>query len=278
LVSVDQRLAGIIESLESVGVTCLVMGGHAARYYGIQRTTIDFDLHLAPSAWVTLSSSLNAAGLTVRGSVIEGNSWRPNSFRRFQIGTLLDGREEWLEFWRENHLLGPFEVLFERREMGSYGGRRLPFLSLTDLIRSKETERASDWQDVDLLEEILDNRNLAAVMAQRLPVTTALADLRTRFGLERAVQDEMLAEKATVSASIAHARSPITQALLIPFAPESELAPVTPSIEPVVLARLRTETPGSTLHLALVETVRRQYRSWAQAKDRADKEREARKK
>jgi hypothetical protein len=43
-------------------------------------------------------------------------------------------------------------------------------------------------------------------------------------------------------------------------------------IEPVVLNRLRGETPGSTLHLTLVEVVRRQYKLAAQAADKADKE------
>ena len=33
---------------------------------------------------------------------------RADAFRRFQIGTLASGREEWLEFWKENHLLPPF--------------------------------------------------------------------------------------------------------------------------------------------------------------------------
>jgi hypothetical protein len=268
LVSADLRLAGIIESLESVGVSCLVMGGHAARYYGVQRTTVDFDLHLAPSAWDTLELSLGLAGLSFRGRVIEGNSWRPDSFRRFQIGTLFDGREEWLEFWRENHLLPPFEDVFARRELGFYGGRQLPFLSLTDLIRSKETERASDWQDIDLLEEVQDQRNLAAAADQRLPVATALAELRTRIGLERAVQDDLLVDRAPVSAAISQTRSAITQALLLPFDPAAILPPVIPAIEPVVLARLRSERSGSSLHLALVEAVRRQYRHWAQARDR----------
>ena len=45
----------------------------------------------------------------------EGTTWRPTEFRRFVVGTLPDGREERLEFWRHNHLLGPFEELWARR-------------------------------------------------------------------------------------------------------------------------------------------------------------------
>jgi len=48
--------------------------------------------------------------------------------------------------------------LFSRREIGAHGGQQLPFLSLPDLIRSKETERAKDWDDVFYLEEFLDAR------------------------------------------------------------------------------------------------------------------------
>ena len=73
--------------------------------------------------------------------MLEGPSWRPNSFRRFLIGRLSDGREEWPEFWCENHLLPSFSEAHARREQGLYGGRLLSFLALPDLIKSKETER-----------------------------------------------------------------------------------------------------------------------------------------
>lgn len=49
----DERLAGIVTTLESVGLTCLVMGGHAVRSYSLQRNSIDFDLYLV------LHSSVN---------------------------------------------------------------------------------------------------------------------------------------------------------------------------------------------------------------------------
>lgn len=85
----------------------------------------------------------------------EGVSWRPDSFRRFVLGRLPDGREERLEFWRRNHLLAPFDELHARRTEGAYGGETIAFIGLDDLIRSKETEREDDWRDVSLLEELL---------------------------------------------------------------------------------------------------------------------------
>src|SRR5207302_1667333 len=122
-----------------------------------------FDLHLAPDRWDDLPVLLGRTDLFAGGPVVEGASWRPQAFRRFPIGRLPDGREEWLECWRQNHLLAPFADLWARCERGPYGGRSLPFLSLPDLIRSKETERTTDWQDVAVLEEFLDARHLAQV-------------------------------------------------------------------------------------------------------------------
>ena len=101
----ETRLAQIVTALEGVGLRCLVMGGHAVRFYGLQRNTVDFDLHLAPDYWDELQERLNRTPLFASQPPLEGPSWRPRAFRRFQIGRLADGREEWLEFWRENHLL-----------------------------------------------------------------------------------------------------------------------------------------------------------------------------
>src|SRR5207245_606079 len=141
------RLAEIVTALEGVGLTVLVMGGHAVRYYGLDRNTIDYDLHLSPADWDGLLSRLNKTSLAAGQPLTPGPSWRPDAFQRFLLGRLPDGRDEWLEFWRNNHLLPPFADLYGRREPGTYGGRLLSFLSLPDLIRSKETERESDWQD-----------------------------------------------------------------------------------------------------------------------------------
>ena len=267
------RLAEIVAALEAVRLNCLVMGGHAVRFYGVDRNTADFGLHLSPDRWDDLPHALGRMSLFAGKPVIEGPSWRPNAFRRFQIGRLADGREEWLEFWRENHLLAPFPELFSRREQGAYGGRTLPFLSLPDLIRSKETERETDWQDIGFLEEFLDARRLAQASAGQDALVAALSQVRSRGGFETLLRQGYLADRALVRQAVTAARLSIAQAYLLPCVPDvQDLPGVTDPIEPVVLNRLRKEAPGSGLHLVLVEAVRRRYKLAAQVADKANKE------
>src|SRR5262249_12652692 len=153
--------------------------------YGIDRRTIDFDFQVAINRgqWPELAHQLAASGRLAL--CVEGPSWRPEDFRRFVIGTLPDGREERIEFWRANHLLPAFEDAWSRREERLYGGRKIAVLGLEDLIRSKETEREDDWTDIRVLEEIADERRLTRAR-DRQSIVGALAGLRSRRGFERA--------------------------------------------------------------------------------------------
>lgn len=155
----DEKLARIVRLLKEAGVDALVMGGHAVRYYGIDRNTSDFDMVASATSPADLLAKLPASPLLA--ALKEVPAWRSDDFARFEIGVLPDGRQELLEFWIRNHLLSDFATLKERAEIGQYGGDNVAFLSLDDLIRSKETERESDWQDIGLLEEIRDARLLA---------------------------------------------------------------------------------------------------------------------
>ena len=207
----ESRLAEIVSALEGAGIPCLVMGGHAVRFYGLSRNTIDFDLHLAPDSWAELSPRLAGTPLFAGKLVLEGPSWRPNSFRRFLIGRLSDGREEWLEFWCENHLLPSFSELYARREQGLYGGRLLSFLALPDLIKSKETERAVDWQDITVLEEFLDARMLAQADSGGRTLPDALSRIRSRSGFETALQRGLFSDAHLVEQALGAASLAITQ-------------------------------------------------------------------
>jgi hypothetical protein len=144
---------------------------------------------------------------------------------------------------------------------------------LPDLIRSKETEREVDWQDVAVLEEFHDARSLAGLSAGTAGVAEALAELRSRRGLEGYLAAGHLGNPAVVEQALSLARLSITQACLLPFAPNATLPIPGVPLEPVIVNRLRTVSPASPLHLTLLEAVRRQYKLAAQAADRADKER-----
>jgi hypothetical protein len=273
-VTTAERLAAIYFEIVSRGLPCLVMGGHAVRYYGVDRTTVDYDLHVAldPGEWASLPARLRGSTLFTEFS--EGPSWRPEDFRRFVVGRLPDGREELLECWRRNHLLAPFADLQARREEGSYGGRAVAFLGLLDLIRSKETEREDDWRDLALLEEISDQRSLAAAGNPQGRVA-ALAILRSRRGLELAAQRGLTRDPQAVADALGRTPSPVTAALLIPFCPRDThpaLPAVPPGVREILAGPLRCATALSSRHLALVEVVRRLYKREAMAADRADKE------
>ena len=58
----DARLAEVVSALEAVGISCLVMGGHAVRFYGLSRHTSDVDLHVSPDQWDDLAARLARAG------------------------------------------------------------------------------------------------------------------------------------------------------------------------------------------------------------------------
>jgi hypothetical protein len=271
-VTPDVRLAAVFSQVERVGVSCLVMGGHAVRFYGLSRYTNDVDLYVAADQWDDLPARLASTSLFAGAVPVEGPSWRPGAFRRFQIGALPDGREEWLEFWKENHLLAPHSELRARAERGPYGGREITFLGLADLIRSKETERDADWQDVAALEQFLDARLLARLRSGAVSGDEALAALRSQSGFLGYLEAGFLtAENA--AAALARATNPVTQTFLIPSAPDAPVAEPVMSLEPVVLTRLRTTAAASPLHLGLVEVVRRRYITFRKDADRRDKER-----
>ena len=200
------RLLEVTDALNEAGLQFLIMGGHAVRHYGVDRNTFDFDFHVSGDSVRDLEERLRRTKLFARNELKEGLSWRREDFRRYQIGVLPNGREEWLEFWFRNHLLAPFAELDERCEETLEDGRRLRFLSLSDLIRSKETERDDDWSDVRLLEEVLDARNLASPLGS----VAALSQLRSRRGFETAEAAGLFGKRDEVREAILRATHPIS--------------------------------------------------------------------
>lgn len=270
-VTTEQRLAEIARALqEEAGIDALVMGGHAVRHYGVERNTIDFDFCTGAASTDEVRSKLALSHSL--GELPEGPSWRPHDFARFELGKLADGREEWLEFWVRNHLLADFNQLHARAERGTYGGRELAFLSLTDLLRSKETERESDWQDIALLEEIRDLRHLASAKTDARLVEF-LSSIRSRRGFERAMMAGAFDANQIVRNAIHACVHPISYAFLVPRVKDAIPVALSAQLEPAYLDRLRQVEFGAPKHLVLVEVVRRAYKRHAMELDRQDKQR-----
>ena len=43
----DERLAQLASALRRAEIRFLIMGGHAVRYYGVNRDTLGFDFHIS---------------------------------------------------------------------------------------------------------------------------------------------------------------------------------------------------------------------------------------
>ena len=79
-------------------------------------------------------------------------------------------------------------------------------------------------------------------------------------------------DETVVRTVLLRTTNPITQAFLLPWAPAATASAPVVVIEPLVERKLRSVAPASSLHRSLVEVVRRQYKVFRQAQDRADKE------
>jgi hypothetical protein len=268
-----EHLNQITSAFDELKVPYLVMGGHAVRYYGFNRETTDHDLHIPENVGKNLSDLLSKTSLFVSATPTESITWRgENDFKRYVIGTLPDGKEELLEFWIHNHLLDDFKELYQRREDGFYAGKTVSFLSLPDLIRSKETERENYWQDISFLEEVLDQRNLANPKNDA-EIIFALSNLRSVRGLETAINKGFTAHKDNLETALKATKNPIAQSFLIPFAPHLEADLPTNEILPSPFRKhLKLAEPSSSRHLALVEAVRLRYKRAMQDLDRLDKD------
>jgi len=246
----EAKLAQIAVSLKSAGIDALVMGGHAVRYYGVDRNTADFDMVTSITTPEELTARLRETELFQKAVALP--VWRSKDFARFEIGTLPDGRQELMEFWLRNHLLSDYDAMKSRAELGEYGGAHVSFISLDDLLKSKETEREGDWQDIALLEEIRDAR-LPAAATDLGRIVTALSEVRSRRGFDRLQTCGILDDKAAVAAAIEQCVHPVTFAFLSPLCPDIRPAKLPGPIDPAALQALGRVTFNSALHLGVVE-------------------------
>lgn len=268
-----EHLHQITSALDNLKIPYLVMGGHAVRYYGFNRETTDHDLHIPAEIGKNLSNLLSKSALFVSSPPVESITWRgADDFKRYVIGTLPDGKEELLEFWIHNHLLDDFQELYQRREEGLYSSKLISFLALPDLIRSKETERENDWQDISFLEEILDQRNFANAVNE-VELVSALAQIRSVRGFEVAIKKGFTENQRILELALSTSNCPIAHAFFVPFAPNLEPSLPNNEILPNAFRKhLKITEPGSSRHLALVEAVRLRYKRAKQEIDRIDKD------
>jgi hypothetical protein len=81
-VTPDAPLAELVAELEGAGISCLVMGGHAVRYYGLARHTNDVDLQIAHGQWDDLPGLLARTHRSGNAADLEGHAdgrWTPGS-------------------------------------------------------------------------------------------------------------------------------------------------------------------------------------------------------
>jgi hypothetical protein len=206
------------------------------------------------------------------GSLQEQPVWRAHDFARYEVGTLPDGRPQWLEFWLRNHLLDDFANLKKRAEVGIYGGEPVAFLGLQDLLRSKETERESDWQDITLLEEILDDRNRARISSAPEAEINYLSSLRSRRGMDFAVKGQLTAKRQIILSALALCKHPVTCAFLHDFVNDQPWPALAAPVSAELRSLLSSAVPASPRHFTLIEIVRRNYKRVAMERDRADKQ------
>lgn len=104
---------------------------------------------------------------------------------------------------------------------------------------------------------------------------TALSQLRSRHGFDQVVlcHADWLADRLLLTLALREARSPLTLAILLPYAPADIAVPV-PSglLGEVLTGPARKVSAGSGKHLAVIEVVRRLYQQAAIAADKADKQ------
>lgn len=134
--------------LSQRGVEYLVIGGWAAIAHGLPRTTLDVDLFVRPTrenvqrligaladVGFGTARELDPDEILGRHALLFSDQIRVDIFLR--PWGLKDFQESWA---------ARFETVFE--------SVRIPFLGFDDLIRSKETNREQDQQDVEALRKI----------------------------------------------------------------------------------------------------------------------------
>ena len=130
----------------------LVIGGWAAIAHGLPRTTLDVDLFIEPTPENVqrLINALSQVGFGIARELTPGEILSRKAFL-FQDQIKID---LFTQPWR----LESFEDAYARRWEADFDSTRIPFVSIEDLILTKQTGREQDQADLKSLRELASRR------------------------------------------------------------------------------------------------------------------------
>ena len=162
------------------------------------------------------------------------------------------------ELWIRTDLLDAFSKLKERAEMGLYGGTKLPFLSLRDLIRSKEIDDTPLKSVARISNAILSERT-PPVTRSFGPISTSHPSLlrgRNHIAMLRKI-DRVILRVANLPAAVAYYRDVMG---LTVVREEARLASLKlPGDGTELVLHTDPDLPGEAVYY-LVDDVRELYR------------------
>ena len=129
-----------------------MIGGWAAIAYGLPRTTLDVDIFIRPTQENAerLIEALSEIGFGIARELTPGEILgRPVLIFADQIR---------VDIFTKPWGLPDYSACFERRWEAEFESVQIPFASLADLIKSKETGREQDTADLISLRKIAENK------------------------------------------------------------------------------------------------------------------------
>jgi hypothetical protein len=146
------RFSEVCNLLNSFDVKYLVAGGFAAILHGLPRTTVDIDIFVESSRENVekLLKALSNIGFGIAKEI------KPEEILNKHVFLFADQVriEIFIKLWG----VSSFKDAYKRKEVIEYEGVRIPVLSLQDLIKSKDTDRPQDREDLVALKKIAERK------------------------------------------------------------------------------------------------------------------------
>jgi len=133
-------------------VDFLVIGGWAVIAYGLPRTTLDVDIFIKP----TKDNAERLIGALSEIGFGTANEITPEEILGKPV--LMFADQIRVDIFTKPWGLPDYDACFERRWEAEFESAKIPFASLGDLIKSKETGREQDKADLVSLRKIAEDR------------------------------------------------------------------------------------------------------------------------